>query len=370
MNGTTPIAAARASGAPLHPGDASASAWRAPLAAAIAIVELGLDLGRRLVLRPRQRAGPGAGHQRGADHRRPQLRHHARHLHRGLPGRGGPVAVPDDRPRRHRHRARGAGLRRAARRRCPPSDVPPPVQAESTNGNQSLTDSITPQSSPDGLGVGNESASATTQPTSDSTTTRGQHLACPAGCSPSTALTHDAHASIDSGNTRTATATADIGQLSLANGAVVLGGLHWAATQQSGAAPPRRPAPSPSARSPWPGVPVDLSPARARRPRPCSTSSTRRCRRSGSTSSGRPSPRCRDGTVVISPLRRHRQQRARPGGDRGQPEHRPARARRRGQRPAERQLQLRRRDPGGRHRHRASSPGGGNLNVSLGGARR
>ena len=29
----------------------------------------------------------------------------------------------------------------------PQSDVPPPVQAESTNGNQSLSDSITPQSS-------------------------------------------------------------------------------------------------------------------------------------------------------------------------------------------------------------------------------
>ena len=50
----------------------------------------------------------------------------------------------------------------------PASDVPPPVQAESTNGNQSLSDSITPQSSPDGLGLGNEAATATTQPLSGS----------------------------------------------------------------------------------------------------------------------------------------------------------------------------------------------------------
>ena len=62
-------------------------------------------------------------------------------------------------------------MRRLARRPCPKSDVPPPVQAESTNGNQSLSDSITPQSSPDGLGVGNEAATATTQPSSGSLTT-------------------------------------------------------------------------------------------------------------------------------------------------------------------------------------------------------
>ena len=51
-----------------------------------------------------------------------------------------------------------------------------PVQAESTNGNQSLTDSITPQSSPDGLGLGNEAATATTQPSSGSLTTDAEHL--------------------------------------------------------------------------------------------------------------------------------------------------------------------------------------------------
>ncbi len=116
----------------------------------------------------------------------------------------------------------------------PAKDVPPPVQAESTNGNQSLTSSITPQSQPDGLGIGNESASATTQPASDSTTTVN-NIAVAGGMFAINGLTTTTHASIDGGNTRTAVATADIGQLSLASGAVVLGGLHWVATQKSGA---------------------------------------------------------------------------------------------------------------------------------------
>ena len=58
----------------------------------------------------------------------------------------------------------------------PPSDVPPPVQAESTNGNQSQANSITPQSSPDGLGIGNESANATTQPDGHREDDGQQHL--------------------------------------------------------------------------------------------------------------------------------------------------------------------------------------------------
>jgi hypothetical protein len=117
----------------------------------------------------------------------------------------------------------------------PQSDVPPPVQAESTNGNQSLSNSITPQSSPDGLGIGNEAATATTQPSSGSLTT-ASNIAMPGGLLAVNGLTSSAKASIDNGATRTATATADIGQLSLGSGAtaVVLGGLQWTATQQSG----------------------------------------------------------------------------------------------------------------------------------------
>ena len=117
----------------------------------------------------------------------------------------------------------------------PASDVPPPVQAESTNGNQSLSDSITPQSSPDGLGLGNEAATATTQPLSGSLTTASS-ISVPGGLLAINGLTSSAHTSIDNGATRTATASSDIGQLSIGNGAVVLGGLQWTATQQSGGA--------------------------------------------------------------------------------------------------------------------------------------
>lgn len=117
----------------------------------------------------------------------------------------------------------------------PSKDVPPPVQAESTNGSQSLSDTITPQSSPEGIGLGDEAATATTQPLSGALTT-SSNFSVPGGVMSVSGLTSSAHASIDNGATRTATATSDVGQISLANGAVVLGGMQWNATQQSGAA--------------------------------------------------------------------------------------------------------------------------------------
>jgi hypothetical protein len=116
-----------------------------------------------------------------------------------------------------------------------PKNVPPPVQAESTNGSQNLTSTITPQSSPAGLGIGNESATATQQPASTSQTTVA-NISVPGGLMSVSGLTSSAHASIDNGNTRTAGSTADVGQISLGNGAVVLGGLHWTAVNQSGGA--------------------------------------------------------------------------------------------------------------------------------------
>jgi hypothetical protein len=139
----------------------------------------------------------------------------------------------------------------------PASSVPAPVQAESTNGNQSLTSSITPQSQPNGFGIGNEAASATTQPTSDATTTVN-NIAVPGGILSINGLTTTTHTSIDGGNTRTATATADVGQLALGGGAVVLGGLHWAATDKSGAAQASSATFSISSMT-VSGAPVDLS---------------------------------------------------------------------------------------------------------------
>ncbi len=139
----------------------------------------------------------------------------------------------------------------------PSSDVPPPVQVESTSGNQSQANSITPQSSPDGLGIGNESANATTQPDGTATTTVN-NISVPGGLLSINGLTSSSQASIDNGATRTATATADISQLSLGNGAVVLGGLHWAATQQTGGSSTSTGTFSVGSLSVG-GVPVDLS---------------------------------------------------------------------------------------------------------------
>ena len=117
----------------------------------------------------------------------------------------------------------------------PAKDVPPPVQAESINGNQSLTDTITPQTTSTGIGVGNELATVTTQPSGTSTTTV-QNITVPGGLITVSGLTSNSHVSIDNGTTRVAEATSDIGAISIAKGAIVLGGLHWAATQESGGA--------------------------------------------------------------------------------------------------------------------------------------
>jgi hypothetical protein len=114
----------------------------------------------------------------------------------------------------------------------PANDVPPSVQAESTNGNQQLGDSITPASSP--IGIGTESANVTTQPDADSST-EVANIPVPGGLVTISGLSSSSHTSIDNGATRTATAKSTIGSISLANGMVQLGNLVWTATQQTGA---------------------------------------------------------------------------------------------------------------------------------------
>ena len=114
-----------------------------------------------------------------------------------------------------------------------PKDVPPSVQAESVNGNQSLSDAITPASSP--VGAGLESAVVTTQPSATSNT-EVTNITVPGGLLTVSGLTSSSHTSIDNGSTRTSTASSSIGSISLANGAVQLGNLTWTATQQTGAA--------------------------------------------------------------------------------------------------------------------------------------
>lgn len=114
-----------------------------------------------------------------------------------------------------------------------PNDVPKPVQAESVNGNQSLNSSITPATSP--VGAGNEAAVVTTQPSATSLT-NVTDITVPGGLLTVSGLTSSSHTAIDNGNTRTSTATSSIGSISLAHGAVKLGNLTWTATQQTGAA--------------------------------------------------------------------------------------------------------------------------------------
>jgi hypothetical protein len=112
-------------------------------------------------------------------------------------------------------------------------DVPASVQAESVNGNQNLTSSITPATSP--IGAGNESAVVTTQPSATSNT-QVSDITVPGGLLTVSGMSSSSHTSLDSGNTRTSTATSSIGSISLAHGAVKLGNLTWTATQQTGAA--------------------------------------------------------------------------------------------------------------------------------------
>jgi hypothetical protein len=116
----------------------------------------------------------------------------------------------------------------------PKKDVPPPVQAESIDGNQTVNATIVPSSTATGIGVGNESATATTQPASSSSTTTGG-ITLPGGLLTVSGLTSSSHVEITNGSTRLATATSSIGSISLAHGAVVLSGMQWTATQQSGA---------------------------------------------------------------------------------------------------------------------------------------
>lgn len=114
-----------------------------------------------------------------------------------------------------------------------PKRVPQPVQVESVDGNQSGNNSITPASSP--IGAGNEAATVTTQPSATSLT-KVTDITVPGGILEVSGLTSSSHTSIDNGNTRTSTATSSIGSISLAKGAVQLGNLTWTATQQTGAA--------------------------------------------------------------------------------------------------------------------------------------
>ena len=113
------------------------------------------------------------------------------------------------------------------------SDFPTPAQAESTNGNQTVTMTAYDTLNTAVAGLGVETATATTEPSGTATNTiSSETLADIATISGATATST---AEVQNGNTRYASATADISSVSLAKGLIVLKGLHWVATQTSGA---------------------------------------------------------------------------------------------------------------------------------------
>ncbi|MGH9029644.1 MAG: hypothetical protein ACRDV4_08535, partial [Acidimicrobiales bacterium] len=115
------------------------------------------------------------------------------------------------------------------------SQLPQPALAESTNGNQSNSNNVTSQyGKVNGpvIGAGNETASATTQPTATSVS-KVADFNVP-GLFDVSGIDTSAYAQQVTGQLRQATSTVDISDVSLENGAVDLKGLHWDDTQETG----------------------------------------------------------------------------------------------------------------------------------------
>jgi hypothetical protein len=113
------------------------------------------------------------------------------------------------------------------------STVPQPVQAESTNGNQSLHSEAETSLNGTGAGVGDEDAAATQVPAGTSTTTIASDDL--AGLIDILGATTSATTEVQNGDERYATASTDFASISIAKGLIVLKGLHWVAVQTSGA---------------------------------------------------------------------------------------------------------------------------------------
>ncbi len=114
-----------------------------------------------------------------------------------------------------------------------PTDFPPAQQAESTSGNQTLSYTENKSLAGGGIGVADESASATQVPSGSSTTTITEDNL--AGLVTVQGATTSAKAAIVKGNTRSANASSTIANISLLNGLVKIDGLQWSAEKTSGA---------------------------------------------------------------------------------------------------------------------------------------
>jgi len=114
------------------------------------------------------------------------------------------------------------------------SNFPQPVSLESNAPPPSKTQTVAGTFNGSGAGAGVEQASVTPTPSASATTLGGAFNA--ASAIAMSGLDSAAQAQVVSSQTRSVTSSADVGQISLLGGLVILKGLHWEASQQSGAA--------------------------------------------------------------------------------------------------------------------------------------
>ncbi len=113
------------------------------------------------------------------------------------------------------------------------SQLPQPAESEATTGDAAQSASLSPSGFPGGTGAGVEQTTATPAPAAGATTTlTAFDIAQEVDVD---GVASSASAEVTGGQTRAATATADIASVSLLGGLVVLKGLHWSAAQSSGA---------------------------------------------------------------------------------------------------------------------------------------
>jgi hypothetical protein len=117
-----------------------------------------------------------------------------------------------------------------------PSQLPQPLVAESTHGNQQATKD-TAGSGKSGLTAvaGREHVAVTTQPKANASFD-GSQMDVP-GLLAVSGLHSDSGAHLLAGQARVATSSADVGTIKLLGGAVVLSGMHWTAMARSGQHP-------------------------------------------------------------------------------------------------------------------------------------
>ena len=116
----------------------------------------------------------------------------------------------------------------------PASSLPQPVSLENNADPPSKTLTVAGTYNGSGAGGGIEQASVTQTPSATATTKGGDFNV--AGALDMSGLNSAAFAGVVDNQTRSVDSSVDIGQISLLGGIVVLKGLHWEATQQSGAA--------------------------------------------------------------------------------------------------------------------------------------